>query len=111
SACSSCQVKGACNLSDMQEKFIEVPTTGNQLHKPGETVTVAMRESLGTKAVLLVYIVPFVIVLLSLFLFATITGSELQAGLISLLLLIPYYSIIYALRKRLEKTFIFEIKD
>ena len=48
--------------------------------------------------------------MVSLFLFSYLTGSELQAGLISLLLLLPYYLILYARRNKLKDTFRFEIE-
>lgn len=110
SACASCQTKSICNLSDVQEKIIEVQHANPSNYKPGEVVTIIMSTSMGNKALWLGYLLPFVIVMVSLFLFSYLTGSELQAGLISLILLFPYYLILYAMRKKLRNTFRFEIE-
>lgn len=110
SACASCQTKSICNLSDLQEKIIEVQHANPSKYKPGEVVTINMTTSMGNKALWLGYLLPFVIVMVSLFLFSYLTGSELQAGLISLLLLLPYYLILYAMRNKLKNTFRFEIE-
>jgi len=110
SACAACKAKSMCNLTDVQEKIIEVPHTNPSSFKPGDQVTISMQRSMGTKALWLGYLLPFIIVLASLFLFSYLTGSELQAGLISLILLIPYYLILYTMRDKLRNTFRFEIE-
>lgn len=110
SACAACKAKSMCNLTDVQEKIIEVPHTNPSAYKPGDIVTILMKRSMGTKALWLGYLLPFIIVLASLFLFSYLTGSELQAGLISLVLLIPYYLLLYLLRDRLKNVFRFEIE-
>jgi sigma-E factor negative regulatory protein RseC len=110
SACAACKAKSMCNLTDVQEKIIEVQHTNPSNFKPGELVTVHMKRSMGNKALWLGYLLPFLIVMVSLFLFSYLTGSELQAGLISLILLMPYYLILYIMRNRLKNTFRFEIE-
>jgi len=110
SACAACKAKSMCNLTDFQEKIIEVPHATPSVYKPGDKVTIQMQSSMGAKAVWLGYLVPFVIVMSALMLFSYLSGSELQAGLISLVLLIPYYLTLYLLRKRLKNVFRFEIK-
>lgn len=110
SACAACNAKSMCNLTDVQEKIIEVPHATPSVYKPGDIVTIHMKRSMGTKALWLGYLIPFAIVMISLFLFSYLTGSELQAGLISLLLLLPYYMLLYLIRGKLKKTFTFEIE-
>ena len=110
SACAACKAKSMCNLTDVQEKIIEVPHATPSVYKPGDLVTIQMKRSMGAKALWLGYLLPFVIVMASLFIFSYLTGNELQAGLISLLLLLPYYLVLYALRDRLKNTFRFEIR-
>ncbi len=110
SACAACKAKSMCNLTDVQEKIIEVPHISPVEYKSGDTVTIHMKRSMGTKALWLGYLLPFVIVIASLFLFSHLTGSELQAGLISLILLLPYYLLLYTFRNKLKKSFTFEIE-
>jgi sigma-E factor negative regulatory protein RseC len=110
SACASCHTKSMCNLNEVQEKIIEVQHANPSNYKPGDLVTVNMARSMGNKALWLGYLLPFLIVMVSLFVFSYLSGSELQAGLISLLLLIPYYLILYKMRNKLKNTFRFEIE-
>ena len=49
SGCASCQVKGVCSASDMQEKNIEVFDFTNQ-YEVGEEVNVVLKQSLGFRA-------------------------------------------------------------
>jgi positive regulator of sigma E activity len=110
SACASCQAKSMCNLNEVQEKIIEVYQSGPAKHKPGDLVTVAMKRSMGNKALLLGYLLPFLVVMVTLFVFSYLTGSELQAGILSLVILIPYYMLLYHFRDKLKNTFSFEIE-
>ena len=109
SACASCHAKGVCSASDMEDKEIVVPNTGYDLHT-GDFVSITMKASLGTKAVLIGYVYPFIVLLTILLILNGIGMSELKAGLISLATLVPYYIIVYQLRNRLERTFGFTIR-
>lgn len=109
SACVSCQAKGYCSISDMQEKEIEVYQPNIQI-KEGETVNVTLEQKLGFKALFIGYLFPSFIVLISLIISLSITNNELFSGILSIALLIPYYLGIYLLRNKLKKTFSFNIK-
>ncbi len=110
SACASCQVKSACNVSDLNQETIKIPKTPNDDYKTGQMVFVKMKKSLGTMAVMLGYFFPFLLVLVSLIILLNIISSEGLAGLISVGLLAPYYLILYFYRSHLNKTFVFEIE-
>ncbi|MCD4772349.1 MAG: SoxR reducing system RseC family protein [Bacteroidales bacterium] len=110
SACSACHAKGMCSVADMKEKIIEVHKKPGHDYKAGEKVSVAMEKSMGTKAVMIGYIIPFLIVFISLIILTNITNNQGFTGLISLGLLIPYYLGVYLLRDKLKKTFIFRIQ-
>ena len=109
SACSACHAKGACNASDMEEKLIEV-VRGEKEFKVGDWVTIISKESMGFKALLLGYVIPFLVVLISLIVCTMASLSESTAGLISIGMLIPYYVILYLTKDIVKKSFIFEIK-
>jgi sigma-E factor negative regulatory protein RseC len=109
SGCASCQIKGSCNISDTEEKIIDVELNSNQTFKTGDQVTVEMKQSQGTWAVLLGYVFPFLVVLISLIILTNLGLDEALSGLISLLLMIPYYTIIYFSKDRLKKNFNYNI--
>lgn len=110
SACASCHAKGVCSASDMEEKYVDVVPAINQSFEIGEEVQVSLQQSLGLAAVMYGYVLPFVIVLLALILFSSIFASELYAGLGALILLIPYYMILFISRKKISKSFSFRIQ-
>ncbi len=111
SACISCQIKGSCSLSDVEEKIIEVDLYEDDKDiKVGAQVTVEMKESLGTWAVLLGYVFPFLLVFISLVIFTFIGLDEGLAGLFSVLVLAPYYIIMYLSSRFLRKRFTYRIQ-
>jgi sigma-E factor negative regulatory protein RseC len=108
SACSSCHAKGACLVSDMKEKEVEIHHFSGYFH-PGQHVNFVGRTSHGYKAAFLGYFLPFILVLITLLLGISVTQSDGLAGLLSLAILFPYYSALYIFRDRIKKSFDFEI--
>ena len=67
--------------------------------------------SMGMKAVMVAFVIPFLVLLAALFITMRITdGNEPVSALIALVTLIPYYIIIYLIRNRLSKTFTFTLE-
>jgi sigma-E factor negative regulatory protein RseC len=108
SACSTCHASGVCSVAGREEKSVDITHDGNVIL--GEKVKVVLKQSLGYKALLLGYLIPFLIVLCSLVLFSSLFDSEALAGIYSLSLLIPYYLAIYLLRKKIRREFSFTIR-
>lgn len=109
SACSGCHAKGMCGAAESKEKIIEIPDRSGQF-EPGEVVAICGKTSLGLQAVLLAFVVPVIIVLAALIIGQTFQLDEALAALAGLLFLVPYYCVLYALRKKLKKHFIFTLK-
>lgn len=110
SACSGCHVKGACTVADVQEKDIEITNFRNK-YTPGSMVTVIFRESSGLRALFLGYVLPFLILLITLIIAIEVTGNELFGGVIALALLVPYYFALYFTKDKLKKIFTFELEE
>jgi sigma-E factor negative regulatory protein RseC len=110
SACSSCHAKSMCNIAEVEEKIVEVKKDPEREYNVGDHVTVSMRKSLGTLAVMLGYIIPFFLLMGVLLLVLFITDNEGLAGLSAILILVPYYWSLYIYRKRLKSTFSFRIE-
>lgn len=110
SACASCQVKGVCNVTEISEEIVEVPRESGRDYQVGASVNIAMQKSLGTKAVFLGYILPFLVLLAALIISLAITHNEGLSGLIALAVLIPYYFVLHSMRRRLKRTFTFKIE-
>lgn len=110
SACSSCCVKGHCSSADSKEKLIDIIDPLASSYQVGEPVMVVGETSMGVMAVFLAFVVPFIILILSLFIFMAVLDDELYASIISLGLLIPYYYILWLNKTRLKQKFSFKIK-
>ena len=75
SACSGCHAEGLCSISGKEEKIIDV--TGNYNVAPGDTVTILMKRSTGYKAVALSYLVPLILLIVSLIVLNSMSVNEL----------------------------------
>lgn len=111
SACAGCHAKGACNSADSSDKFVDVTITQNQSFNIGQIVELVGNYSMGLKAALYAYILPFIIVLISLIIALSIFNNELIGGLIALGVLVPYYLTLYFTIQKFEKTFVFTIQN
>ena len=109
SACASCSIKGHCSSADTKEKLIDVTDDNVSSYQPGDRVWVIGELSMGVMAVLLAFILPFLVLIFSLFIFMAIWNDELGSALCSLALLIPYYYILRLNKSRLGKKFSFSI--
>ena len=101
--CESCRAKGTCGISDSGSKEVEVPHT-NDSFTLNEHVNVVLKKGLGLKAVFWAYIFPFLLMIATLIISSEFL-IEWKAGLLSLLILIPYYLLLYVLRNAFKKTF------
>lgn len=110
SACSACHAKGACTVADFQEKEIEIRGFSGT-YRPGQEVTVLFHESQGFAALVFGYVLPFVLVFITLIISVSFTKNELLGGLLSLGILFPYYITLYFFRKNLKKVFKFEVEE
>jgi sigma-E factor negative regulatory protein RseC len=108
SACSSCHAKGACSASDMDDKIIDVESTDSSL-RIGDVVILKGKSSMGLLAVLLAFVIPFMIILLSLIAMPYFTSNEAISAAVSLSLLIPYYIFLSFFNSKLKTKFRFEI--
>jgi len=108
-SCASCEAKGACSASELDEKEVEVRNFSED-YRVGEQVVVFFDESLGFRALFLGYILPFIVLMIVLLTVNGLGYGEGTAGLMALGSLVPYYLIIYLTNKKLKKTFSFSIR-
>ena len=110
SACAACHAKGLCSLGDSKVKQVEVPTRGWDNYTVGQEVSVVLRATMGHKAVWLAYVVPLLVMVAALLGILSAGGSELAAGLGAIGAVAVYYGVIWLLRDRLRKEYVFNIK-
>ena len=110
SACAACSAKGHCSSADSKDKIIDIIDTAASSYRVGEKVMVIGETSMGMMAVALAFIIPFILLIFSLFLFMALMENELYSALLSLAILIPYYFILWLNKTRLKQKFSFTIK-
>lgn len=109
SACSSCHAKGACVSSEKAEKTIEVQSLDSTL-RVGDSVVLSGRSSIGFWAVLLAFVIPFIIILLTLLISRYYVDSETVSGVMALAILIPYFIILSFFNDKMKSKFRFSIE-
>ncbi len=109
SACSSCSSKKICSAFEMQEKIIIVKKPDFEL-KNGDEVNVVMQESFGYFAVIVSYILPFILMMTVLLVFYLKNINDIYTGLAVIVFLTTYYIILYLFRKKISKKAIFKIE-
>ena len=109
SACNGCAAKNYCVPSENKDKDICVEGfSGNFIL--GERVKILMQQSMGFRALCIGYIIPFVLVLITLLMVYQFSGNELASGLSALLILVPYYWTLHLFNQKLTKTFGFTVQ-
>jgi len=107
SACAACKAKSLCMSSESQEKEMNVRLLDEGI-QAGDQVEVEVRERLAWKAVLLAYVMPFVVMM------GVIAGlnwltdwSEAVVGTASLCAIALYYLVLSGFKNRLQREFVF----
>lgn len=108
SACASCKAKSLCSASDMQEKIIDIEGQYKNFNV-GEEVDVVIKYSQGFRALFFGYVLPFIVLFATLLITLAITNKEWLAGILALIILIPYYLILYYNQDKLKKRFSFQL--
>lgn len=104
SACAACKAKQMCMSAESQEKEMDViPLEPLQV---GDEVEVLVQQKLGWKAVLLAYILPFVVLVSVVFVLSRWL-SEAAAGTIALCAIGVYYMVLSLFKGKLQKEFSF----
>lgn len=109
SACASCHAAGLCTAAESATKEITVTISPSDNYQVGEEVTVLLRAGMGTKAVLLAYVVPLFILLILVVSLSFTNVHELAAGAAGLGGIAVWYLILYCFRDRLEREYKFYV--
>lgn len=112
SACASCVAHKYCNSSESKEKMIDVYTKEADRYAVGQSVNVYGTTSMGMRAVLWAFGVPFIVLVAVLYASIMLTGgNEPLSSLWALGSLTVYYLILYMCRDKMTKKFVFTIKS
>ena len=99
--CASCH-KSLCMLRDTTQREVEVPCK-EQSFQVGDEVMVLMKPSSGYAAVAWLYFIPFVLMMVVMIVAMALQVGEGKAGLLALLILVPYYGMLMLMRKYMKQ--------
>lgn len=108
SACSSCHAKAVCGASDKKEKVVEAEVDSNSF-KVGDVVNVVGQKSLGITAVLLAYVMPFALILVTMLIASAVTEKEWIIGTVSLGIMVPYFIVLRLMKSKIQAKFKFYV--
>ena len=109
SACASCNIKGACNMSEMKEKIISIPIPKDKNLSIGQEVKISMKIGQANRAVIFAYVIPVIILISMIFILSALKTDEGISALVSIGSLVPYYFILFLFRNKIKSRFEYEI--
>lgn len=109
SACGGCAAKSLCNISEKKNELVEAVNVTGEEFSVGETVRIQMVQKLANKAVVLGYLLPFVILVAGLFGCYALTHIEWLSVLVAFGLTAIYYLILKMFDKRLAREFVLHV--
>lgn len=110
SACTACKAKKFCQSNENKEKLVDVFGIDDKKIKVGEEVTVCATASMGSRALMLAFLLPLVVLVGMLVVVLWMTDNEPLACLVGVGALIPYYIVLYLMKDRIQRKFVFWIK-
>lgn len=110
SACSACKVAAHCNASETKEKIIDVMDADASHYQKGDQVMVVADTAVGFRASLYGYLLPLILMVVTLVGVLAATHSEGLAALSALGILMPYYVFLFLMRNKLRNRLSFTLE-
>lgn len=110
SACSACKVAAHCNASETKEKIIDVMDAYASHYQKGDQVMVVADTAVGFRASLYGYLLPLILMVVTLVGVLAATHSEGLAALSALGILMPYYVLLFLMRNKLRNRLSFTLE-
>jgi len=110
SACSECHAKSICIPTDQKRETVIAQSLYGEPFEVGDKVQLVIEGFTGTKAVILAYFLPFIVLMIALFGTYALTKSELAGVIVSVVLVIVYYIILKTQNKKIERSIRFYAK-
>ncbi|KGO00374.1 hypothetical protein HR11_00335 [Porphyromonas macacae] len=110
SACAGCHAAGFCSSADCKERILDINTPSGDF-KPGDMVNIYAVPSMGRKAVLLSFVIPILLLLITVFvctLFFRLNDGI--SALMSLVSVTVYYLLLRLAEPRLRNTMRYSIE-
>lgn len=110
SACASCQSHSHCGFAEKKDKIVSIATRDWQNYQPGDNVNVIINSGRGIQAAVIAYLVPAILLLVTLITLLCLHVPETLTILFTLLVVALYGVVLYLFRSRLQQKFTFRIE-
>lgn len=110
SACSACKVAAHCNASETKEKIIDVMDADASHYQKGDQVMVVADTAVDFRASLYGYLLPLILMVVTLVGVLAATHSEGLAAVSALGILMPYYVLLFLMRNKLRNRLSFTLE-
>ena len=110
-ACGACKVAGHCHAAESKEKIVEVFCCDTAKYMTGQEVVVSTSGKVVNKALVLGFVIPFLLVLGVLVAVLFLTDHEGVAALAALGSLLPYYFLLWLRRDSIRRGISFQIEE
>lgn len=111
SACAQCALQKACQMHEVSQRKIIIPLEQGKIYQVGEVVNVSISLEEGMLAAFYAYVLPLILVLLTLFISLMSGVSEIISGICSIIVLIPYYFGVFLKKNFFARKLNFKIVD
>ena len=111
SACAACKVASYCNAAESKEKIVDVFGCDTAKYSKGQEVIVTASTAVARKALILGFVMPFLLVIGVLVAVLFLTNNEGVAALAALGSLLPYYFLLWLRRDSIQRGISFQIEE
>ena len=111
SACAACKVSGYCHAAEAKEKIVDVYGCNTTKYSMGQEVIVTASMGVARKALVLGFVMPFLLVVGVLVVVLLLTKNEGVAALAALGSLLPYYFLLWLRRDSIQRSISFQIEE
>lgn len=109
SACAGCHARSMCSASESKVKIVEIIDRSGTFKEEDEVV-ICGQSALGLQAVGIAFLLPIVLVIAMVAEGLQFGWEESLSAIAGLALLIPYYFILYLMRDKLKRKFVFTLE-
>ncbi len=110
SACSECHAKSICIPTDRRRETVTAQNLHGERLEPGDKVLIMLEGAAGNRAVVLAYVLPFIVLMAALFGTYAITRSELAGVIASVACVVLYYIVLKTQHKKIDRNIRFYAK-
>ena len=107
SACAACHAKSLCGVSDSKDKIVKAVNVSDAHFEVGEKVNVEMRQSLAMKAIVICYLLPFIVLLTTFCVMSYFCQNELVNVLVTFTAVAAYFFFIWLFNHKIERNVTF----